>query len=624
MSSNTKTISRRQFLKVAGSTVAAAGLAACVPATVPSAPAPAAPTTAPAAPAAAPTAAAATGAKAKEIRVLVVGDPFQFALEKVVPDFTAETGIKVNLESLAYDALNARLVTSFVSKTPDADVVTVDAMWMGQYYDNGWISALDKYIQADKDTNIKDFIPEVLYSLNSWRGHMVTLPIAPYGQGTIYRTDVLQESGIPAPPTDLTKAADWTWDKYVEQLKSMNGKTLAGAKMFGTGICGAQPQPIIHMYTQLAASQGTRWFKQFPEGTPWDFTPTINSPENVKSLEMYKALYRMSPQEAINYVWFNAGTRFSQGDIAMFYWWTPYFYLVKNDGYMSGMPAKIMDKYSIGLLPKDATATQVISNGGWSLGLPSNAGDPDAGWQFIKWACSAATQKKMALVKDYNYQFSDFGRVSMYQDAELQKIYPCNWRHAAQPALLDDGSLRPVPVPHARQTVPHDVWYISLLMAPPVVFLIPYFIIMSTLRLRGSHFSMILIAQTITIPFSVWLLKSFFDEVPVDIEEAAQVDGASFLQTMMRITLPLSLPGIVVISMFAFVFAWNSTIFPLVLSTQRTSTLPIGTLNYFATTGVTWNYIAATAVVTMIPPMIVFLLLGRYIVRGLMFGAVKG
>jgi multiple sugar transport system permease protein len=168
------------------------------------------------------------------------------------------------------------------------------------------------------------------------------------------------------------------------------------------------------------------------------------------------------------------------------------------------------------------------------------------------------------------------------------------------------------------------MWYISLLMAPPVVFLIPYFIVMSTLKLRGTYLSMIIIAQTITIPLSVWLMKSFFDEVPIDIEEAAQVDGASFFQAMMLVTLPLSLPGIIVTSMFAFVFTWNNTIFPLVLSNQRTSTLPIGTLNYFATTGVTWNYIAATAVMTMLPPMIVFLLLGRYIVRGLTFGAVKG
>jgi multiple sugar transport system substrate-binding protein len=168
-----------------------------------------------------------------------------------------------------------------------------------------------------------------------------------------------------------------------------------------------------------------RWFTQFPEKSPWDFTPTINSPENVDSLDMYKALYGNSPPEAINYVWFDAGTRFSQGDIGMFYWWTPYFYLVKNDGYMSGTPAKIIDKYAIGLLPHASGDTpQVISNGGWSLGLPSTAASPDAGWQFIKWACSAATQKKMALVPDYNYQFSDFGRASMYQDAELKQIYP--------------------------------------------------------------------------------------------------------------------------------------------------------------------------------------------------------
>jgi multiple sugar transport system permease protein len=168
------------------------------------------------------------------------------------------------------------------------------------------------------------------------------------------------------------------------------------------------------------------------------------------------------------------------------------------------------------------------------------------------------------------------------------------------------------------------MWYISLLMAPPVVFLIPYFILMSRLQLRGTYASMIIISLTITIPLSVWLLKSFFDDVPVDIEEAAQVDGASFLQALRHVTFPLSLPGIIVTSMFAFVFTWNNIVFPLVLSNQRTSTLPIGTLNYFATTGVTWNYIAATAVVAMLPPMIVFLFLGRYIVRGLTFGAVKG
>ena len=359
----------------------------------------------------------------KSIRVLVVGDPFQFALEKIVGGYTDESGVTVNLESLSYDALNARLVSSFVSGTPDADVITVDQMWNGQYYDNNWVIALDDYIKAEPDVNIKDFIPEVVYSLNTWRGHMITLPIAAYAQGTIYRTDVFDAAGIDAPPSDPEQAGDWTWDKYVEILGKLNGTDMEGTKLFGTVVCGQQPVPIVHMYTQLAASNGVRWFTKFPEAD-WDFTPTINSPQNVAALNSYKALYDMSPPEAINYVWFDAGTRFSQGDIAMFYWWTPYFYLVKNNGYMTGEKSVIIDKYAIGALPKSADLPQTVSLGGWSLGLPSVATSHDAGWKFIKWATSAAVQKQMGQLPDYNYQFSDFGRLSLYDDADLKGIYP--------------------------------------------------------------------------------------------------------------------------------------------------------------------------------------------------------
>ena len=135
---------------------------------------------------------------------------------------------------------------------------------------------------------------------------------------------------------------------------------------------------------------------------------------------------------------------------------------------------------------------------------------------------------------------------------------------------------------------------------------------------------MVLILQTLTVPFSIWLLKSFIDEVPLEVEEAAQIDGANWYTQLVRVTLPLTLPGIIVTSMFAFVFSWNNVVFPLVLSRQETTTLPLGTLNYFATAGITWNYIAATSVAAMLPPMLIFLALERYVVRGLTFGAVKG
>lgn len=167
-------------------------------------------------------------------------------------------------------------------------------------------------------------------------------------------------------------------------------------------------------------------------------------------------------------------------------------------------------------------------------------------------------------------------------------------------------------------------WYLGLLMAPPVAFLIPYFVLVSRLGLSGTYIAMVVILQTVTIPFSVWLLKSFIDEVPRELEQAARVDGAKWHTIMLRITLPLVRSGVIVTSMFAFVFAWNNAAFPLVLSSQRTMTLPIGTLGYFATSGATWNYIGAAAVAAMLPPMLIFLVLDRYVVRGLTFGSVKG
>lgn len=363
----------------------------------------------------------AQSADAKTVRVLSVEDPFFFSLKAMVPDFEKETGLKVELESLSYDALQARLVSAFVAKTSDADVIAVDQMWLGQYLDNGWIIPLNDFVAKDPEVDLGDFLPEVLYSSNMWRGQLGTLPVAAYAQGVMYRKDMLEEFGIAAPPKEALD--DWTWTTYIDTLKRMEGKEFGGAPVFPTVVCGSQPSPIVHMFTQVSASHGASWFKSFPK-TPWDFEPTFSGPAWEKSIDVYRQLYKLSPPEAINYVWFDAGTRFAKGDIGMFYWWTPYFYLVKNSGYMTGKKSDVMEKYATAALPKAEGVPQTVSLGGWSLGVPSSSARQDLGFAFIKWATSRATQKKMALWPDLNYQFADFARASLYEDAEVKAVYP--------------------------------------------------------------------------------------------------------------------------------------------------------------------------------------------------------
>ncbi|MEM2550296.1 MAG: carbohydrate ABC transporter permease, partial [Nitrososphaerota archaeon] len=167
-------------------------------------------------------------------------------------------------------------------------------------------------------------------------------------------------------------------------------------------------------------------------------------------------------------------------------------------------------------------------------------------------------------------------------------------------------------------------WFLSLLLTPPIVFTIPYYILMSNIGLRGTYVGLVIVYQTFAIPLTIWLLKSFIDAIPIEVEEAALIDGADSKTILLRIILPICAPGAAVSMAFTFVFCWNNLIFPIILAEGPTRTLSLATFEYFTVTGATWNYIATCSFINILPPLIIFLLLRRYIVRGLTFGAVKG
>lgn len=169
-----------------------------------------------------------------------------------------------------------------------------------------------------------------------------------------------------------------------------------------------------------------------------------------------------------------------------------------------------------------------------------------------------------------------------------------------------------------------NVWYLSLVLAPPLVFVVPLFVVLSKTGLVGGSLGVILAYQTFAVPLGVLLLRGFFAEIPEEIEEAALIDGCSRLRSLVAVVLPMVAPGLLVASVFVFVFCWNNLIFAMPFTGGESVPLTVRALSYFATSGISWNYIAATSAVSMAVPMLLFWLFRRHIVSGLTFGAVKG
>ena len=161
-------------------------------------------------------------------------------------------------------------------------------------------------------------------------------------------------------------------------------------------------------------------------------------------------------------------------------------------------------------------------------------------------------------------------------------------------------------------------------MFSPVIILIPVFKVVKTLGLLDTYAALILANTAITIPFAIWMLIGFFRSVPVELEEAATIDGLSRVQAMVRIALPLTMPGLITTAIYTFVTAWNEFIFALVLTPNRyMQPVTMALYSWEKNNIVDWNYLMATAAVATAPTALLFLLVRKRLTAGLMTGAIK-
>jgi multiple sugar transport system permease protein len=165
---------------------------------------------------------------------------------------------------------------------------------------------------------------------------------------------------------------------------------------------------------------------------------------------------------------------------------------------------------------------------------------------------------------------------------------------------------------------------LTLRIVPPVVILIPVYLLMLQLSLLDTWLGLILTYTALNITFCVWMMESFFREIPTDLEEAAMVDGDSRLTAFRRITLPLAAPGLVATAIFAAIVTFNEFLFALALTaTPRAMTMPRGTATLVGRIDTDWASMSAAGVIGALPIVIFALLVQRHLVRGLTLGAVK-
>ena len=158
---------------------------------------------------------------------------------------------------------------------------------------------------------------------------------------------------------------------------------------------------------------------------------------------------------------------------------------------------------------------------------------------------------------------------------------------------------------------------------PPVAAIIPVYILMKNLHWLDTPWALITVYLTFNLPFVVWMMKGFFEDIPREIEESALVDGCSELGIFSRIAVPLAAPGLAATAIIIFIFAWNEFLFALILTATKAVTLPVGILGYMRETGINWGYMTAGGVLSLIPVIIFTSLSQRYLVKGLTLGALK-
>jgi len=235
--------------------------------------------------------------------------------------------------------------------------------------------------------------------------------------------------------------------------------------------------------------------------------------------------------------------------------------------------------------------------------------------RLVLLTASAATLGTMTLVKGINIGLTHGNVISGFPDSIL---------------FLGNGTVLGVPAAWAysrfqiKAKKDQLFFILSTRFMPPVVVVIPVFLMFRDLNLLDTRQGLILVYAAFNLPFTIWMMKGFIDEVPAEYEEAAMLDGFSRFEAFWRVTMPLLIPGIAATAVFALIFSWNEFVFSIFLITDPdTRTAPSAIAGLIGGTTIDWGLVAASAMVFAIPVLLFAFLVRKHLVAGVTLGAVR-
>ena len=167
-------------------------------------------------------------------------------------------------------------------------------------------------------------------------------------------------------------------------------------------------------------------------------------------------------------------------------------------------------------------------------------------------------------------------------------------------------------------------WVLSQRFLPAMAVIVPYFMLASLFRVLDTHLLLIICYTTFNLPFAMWMMRGFIEDLPIELEEAAMVDGCSQIRILRQVVLPLVLPGMVATAIFCMINSWNEFVFANFLTTIAAKTMPTSVMTYLSVSGVKWGEMAATGTLAVLPVLVFAISVQKYMIRGLTFGSVKG